>query len=193
MTKTNNRHRTPIYRRPIIWVLVVIGILIIIALVVIFTHHNQSTISSSPSSDQPAASTPQPDSTPTPESSGNQSTPASANEPDPKTTQYEGENPNDAQDLTGVITYKGVDNSILYIAVTIDQYLSQNGTCQLTLTGKNTSRTLTASTPAIADVQSSVCQTFEVSTAGLPRDTYTIEIKLNSNDKTGSIRDEVSL
>lgn len=190
MTKTNTKHRTPIYRRPVIWVLLVIGILVIIALIIIFSHHEQPTTGSSPNSDQPATSQPQSDSTPDNQSSDLSNT---TNEPDAKTIQYEGENPNDANDLTGVITYKGVDNDILYIAVTIDQYLNQNGTCELTLTGKNTSRTLTSSTPAIADIQSSVCQTFEIPTAGLPRDTYTIEIQLNSNDKTGVVRDEVNL
>ena len=50
-----------------------------------------------------------------------------------KVEQYDGDDPNNAQDLSGVVTYAGVNNGVLMIRVNIDQYLD-SGKCELTLT-----------------------------------------------------------
>ena len=46
--------------------------------------------------------------------------------------QYDGEDPNMAEELSGALTYVGVSGNNLLIRVNIDQYLS-SGTCRLEL------------------------------------------------------------
>ena len=50
-----------------------------------------------------------------------------------KVVQYEGEDPNELEELTGVVTYAGVSGENLMVRVSIDQYLT-SGSCELTLT-----------------------------------------------------------
>ena len=50
----------------------------------------------------------------------------------PKVVQYDGENPNSAEELSGVITYAGFNDNGLMVRVNIDQYLG-DGECKLDL------------------------------------------------------------
>ena len=105
--------------------------------------------------------------------------------------QYEGENPNVSNDLTGAITYAGVSNGTLRIRVNIDQYLS-GGTCELGLItdgGKVYSTSVGVSDSA----STATCQGFDVPTSGLPTGDYRIEVIVSSGDKTGIILGEVKL
>ena len=194
MTKTKNqksRKGTSAHSRS--WLLALIIILAVVAIVILvvwFTKPQTSdpepaspTASQSPTSSEPAPEAPTseiPESSETPEA------------PD-KTTQYEGQDPNTLEELTGVIISKDVENGTLTIMTMINQYLHQTGFCTITLTGRNSRDVYTATEDAHADISSSYCENFAVPVSKLSSDTYDIEIKLTGDGKTGTIRDEVKL
>ncbi len=105
--------------------------------------------------------------------------------------QYEGENPNNTNSLTGVITYAGVSDQTLIIRLNIDQYLN-SGSCKLSLS-KNGAEYYSGSANIFADVSTSTCQGFNISTNNLPSGNYLITIELNSDNKTGIIAGSVNL
>lgn len=196
MTKTKDKHsrtssRQGISARSHSWILVLIIILIIVAVitVVIFVTKPHSDTTSNPSQpDVPTSDeTSNPSSETPPESSSGQES------PDNKAPQYEGEDPNDLNELTGVITYKGVENNTLVIMTVLNQYLHQTGICVVTLTGRTQHNIYTASVDAHGDATTSYCEDFDVPISNLASDTYDIEIKLTGDGKTGTIHDEVTL
>lgn len=104
---------------------------------------------------------------------------------------YEGSDPNDSAELSGVINYTNVAGSNLSIGVTIDQYLS-SGTCALTM--KSGSRTYTATVEIKADVSTSYCDGFTVPLSKLSgASAWDITIELTSGDKTGVITGQASI
>lgn len=104
---------------------------------------------------------------------------------------YEGDNPNNANELTGVVTYAGVspDGGELVIRVNIDQYLG-DGNCELNLVQNGVVYKDTASITASAST--ATCEGFNVPTVDLSGN-YNIVIYLNSSGKTGTINGEVSI
>ena len=108
-----------------------------------------------------------------------------------KVMAYEGDNPNKAGELTGVVTYAGVspDGGELVIRVNIDQYLG-DGSCELDLVQNGVAYTDTASITASAST--ATCEGFNVSTGGLGGD-YDIVIYLSSGGRMGVIKGEVSI
>ena len=112
-------------------------------------------------------------------------------EPPKKVVQYTGEDPNKSDDLTGVITYAGVNNGTLTIRTNIDQYLSE-GTCELILERDNA--TIYSSRVDIwADVSTSTCKGYDVPVSELGGGNVQIIINLTSDDRTGAIRGEVEV
>ena len=108
-----------------------------------------------------------------------------------KVEQYDGDDPNNAQDLSGVVTYAGVNNGVLMIRVNIDQYLD-SGKCELTLTrGGATIYSSIAS--IIGSASTSTCEGFDVATGELGGGNVEINIKLESNGRTGLIRGEANI
>ena len=105
--------------------------------------------------------------------------------------QYDGDNPNNAGGITGVITYAGVNGSYLMIRVNIDQYLN-GGTCKLSLK-QNGSEVYTASAPVIDAASTSTCEGFNVPVSGLSNGTVSISIAVSSGDKSGTITGSASL
>lgn len=197
MTKTKNQKSRASSRRGTSarhhsWSLALIIILIIIAVVVVIVLvvKPQPKVEVKPST--PETSTPSEESAPS-TSLDPQPTPETPDYPENKTTQYEGEDPNNLEELTGAITYSGVDGDILTVMTMIHQQLAEPGTCALTLTGRSSHRSYTASGKAFTDVSTSSCETFEIPVSELVSDTYDIEIKITGNQKTGTIRGEVSL
>ena len=108
-----------------------------------------------------------------------------------KVEQYDGDDPNNAQDLSGVVTYAGVNNGVLMIRVNIDQYLD-SGKCELTLTrGGATIYSSIAS--IIGSASTSTCEGFDVAMGELGGGNVEINIKLESNGRTGLIRGEANI
>jgi len=197
MTNTKNKsynsdkqHRTPLLQRP--WMLVLIGvvIIVIVVLVVVFAKPHTEEERSEPTTTEPEQSEPK-----QPEAEDKPQEPDQKDEdrPDDKVVQFEGEDPNDLEEITGVVTYRAVENGKLIIDTSIDQYLTSGGTCTVTIKGQNTGHVETATKQAHADITASYCETFEIPAANLPSDYYDIEITVLSNDKKGTIKDGVQL
>ena len=121
----------------------------------------------------------------------NQESSTTTKEDPKKVTQYEGNDPNDSNELTGSITSAFIANGQFILRVNINQYIS-GGTCTLTMT-KGTS-TFTRTVPLIANVSSSTCQGFDAQASEVSTGTWHAVIDLNSNDgKKGKIESEVNL
>lgn len=196
MTKTKNQKsrasRKGTSARSHSWVLALVIIIIIIAIVAVIVYlvkpHSDSPESSdSTTSQQP--DTPSDSKTPDDDSTS----PETPDSPENKVQQYEGEDPNDLDELTGVVISKYIENGVLTVMATINQYLHQTGTCTITLTGQNSHDSYIASSDAHADITTSYCENFEIPVSTLTSDTYDIEIKLTGDGKIGTIRDEVKL
>lgn len=99
-------------------------------------------------------------------------------------SQYEGDNPNDLEYLTGYISYSDVSNDQLSIRAVIDQFVS--GTCDLTL--KSNGKTVTRSSKIINNASASACKGFDIPTSELSSGSWEIIINLaGENNKTGTI------
>lgn len=108
-----------------------------------------------------------------------------------KVEQYDGDDPNNAQDLSGVVTYAGVNNGVLMIRVNIDQYLD-SGKCELTLT-RDGATIYNSIASVIGSASTSTCEGFDVATGELGGGNVEINIKLESNGRTGLIRGEANI
>lgn len=108
-----------------------------------------------------------------------------------KVKQYEGENPNKSENLTGVISYAGVSGSNLIVRVNIDQYLAE-GNCKLALI-KDGTTIYNSAAEIMSSVSTSTCNGFTVSTAGLPKGKITVEITLESSGKYGKMVGELNI
>lgn len=105
--------------------------------------------------------------------------------------QYEGENPNHSDYLTGSISSAHQLQNKLIIRVNVDQYLS-SGTCTLILKQNNIIKHQ-SSARLIGDVSTSTCEGFDLDTTNLPSGHYQIIIELSSAPRTGQITGEVNL
>ena len=103
--------------------------------------------------------------------------------------QYEGDNPNTQDDLTGVITYAGVSGGNLMIRVNIDQYL-EDGTCELSLVQNGVVYSDAAN--IVGSAATATCEGFNVPAGGLGGQ-YEIIISLSSGEKAGVIKGEVEI
>ncbi len=113
----------------------------------------------------------------------------SNNEAENKTpAQYDGENPNNYDSLTGIITFSGVAENKFVISAAIDQYTT--GSCKFEATGPN-GVVISAENPIMAGPTSSFCSySGDIpSVAGK----YNIVITLTSDNKTGTITGEVEI
>ena len=108
-----------------------------------------------------------------------------------KVEQYDGDDPNLADDLSGVVTYAGVDNGVLMIRVNIDQYLD-SGKCELTLT-RGGATIYNSIAGIIGSASTSTCEGFDVEAGELGGGNVEINIKLEANGRTGSIRGEANI
>ena len=108
-----------------------------------------------------------------------------------KVVQYDGEDPNEASELFGVVTYAGVNDGVLVIRVNIDQYIT-SGSCELSLV-QNGSIIHSSTVNVIPDVATATCEGFDVPVSGLSGGKTEINIKLNADGKNGVIRGEVEI
>ena len=108
----------------------------------------------------------------------------------PNVSQYEGESPNDLDELTGQVRYVQQSDGFLTVSVMINQYLSENGVCTIVLTGRETGKTYTATSVAEPDVTTSTCGLLKIALQDAVSDYYGIEIKLEGDGKKGTIKTE---
>lgn len=104
-----------------------------------------------------------------------------------KVVQFDGEDPNESEELTGAVTFAGVapDGGKLTIRVNIDQFL-EGGTC----TGyiyNGEELVYQAEVGIESSASTSTCQGFDVPTEGLGSGDLQIVIRLKAGDKTGKI------
>lgn len=180
MTKTpKNSRRIPIYRRPIAIIIFILLIVIAIALF-FFLKTTQS--------DHPAEST-----VPVNAPSDDQiDSPAVENPPD-KAVQFEGDDPNKLEELTGSITRRSISGGELTVVASIDQYLSSDSTCHLVLKDANGAEIRSTDSLSVeAEATSSACGPLTVSVAQLSG-AYTIEVVIISPDKSGRITTEINI
>ena len=108
-----------------------------------------------------------------------------------KVEQYEGEDPNSRNDLSGVVTYADKVDDDLMIRVNIDQYL-ESGKCELIL--KRDDVTIHSSIANIIDnASTATCEGFDIPASGLGGGKVDIIINLSAGERSGSIRGEVNL
>ncbi|MBO7657030.1 hypothetical protein J6S55_00035, partial [Candidatus Saccharibacteria bacterium] len=105
--------------------------------------------------------------------------------------QYDGDSPNMADSLTGVISYAGVSGGDLIIRVNIDQYLT-TGNCGLTLK-RDGNIIYSVTTNIEGSVSTSTCNGFKISSGELSSGKLEIEIALESGDKRGKILGEATI
>ena len=104
----------------------------------------------------------------------------------PKVVQYDGEDPNSSNELSGVITYAGIIGDNLTIRVNIDQYLD-DGECRLDLMRSGV-LIYEKATEIVGNVSTASCDGFDVPIDRIGEGAVEIEIHLDSNGKTGVIR-----
>lgn len=108
-----------------------------------------------------------------------------------KVKQYEGEDPNKKAELTGVVTYAGVNGDKLTIRVNIDQYVGE-GTCGLSLK-RGGGDIYNAEARIVDSATTATCEGFDVPLSGLGSGDLAIVIYISSGDKTGEIKGEVRI
>ena len=109
----------------------------------------------------------------------------------PKVVQYDGEDPNIAEELSGVITYTGFNNDRLMVRVNIDQYID-DGECRLDLMrgGVLIHEEVTG---IVGNVSTASCDGFDVPVDIIGEGAVDIEIHLDSDGKTGIIKGEADV
>ena len=108
-----------------------------------------------------------------------------------KIDQYDGANPNTAEELSGVVTYAGVNGDSLMIRVNIDQYVT-NGKCELTLS-KNGANIHSSIASIVGNASTATCEGFDIPASNLGGGNIKINIKLNADGKSGVIQGEVNI
>ncbi len=105
--------------------------------------------------------------------------------------QFDGEDPNKSEGLTGAITYLGVAGEVLMIRVNIDQYLT-GGNCELNIRQGN--EIVYNEVVSVVDAASTAtCEGFNVPLNKIPTGKMQVSIGVNSGGKLGLINGEVEL
>ena len=108
-----------------------------------------------------------------------------------KVKQYDGDDPNKAQDLSGAITYAGVNGDELMIRVNIDQFLD-DGKCELTLVRSGVT-VYSSVANIVGGAMTSTCEGFDVAAGELGEGNIEINIKISADERAGLIRGEVNI
>ncbi len=112
-------------------------------------------------------------------------------EDDKKVKQYEGEDPNKSESLTGAVTYAGVVEGNLIIRVNIDQYLYQ-GKCSLGLI-RNGEKIYSVEANIATAATTATCEGFNIPVNELGSGEVEIVINLDSGGKVGIINGKVGI
>ena len=110
-----------------------------------------------------------------------------------KVEQYDGGDPNEAEGITGAITYAGMSGGVLRVRVNIDQYLTE-GKCILHLV-KDDYEIYNETVDVIDSAATATCQGFDVAVSSLNGKAGKIGIQINvvSGEKKGKITGEVNI
>lgn len=108
-----------------------------------------------------------------------------------KVPQYDGEDPNNSTELTGVLTHAEVSNGSLVIRVNIDQYL-ERGSCILALR-RGGANIYSDNANIISAASTSTCEGFNIPVSSLGEGKTNIIIYISSGEKHGEITGEVEL
>ena len=110
----------------------------------------------------------------------------------PKVEQYDGEDPNMSESLSGAVTYAGVVDERLMIRMNIDQYLEE-GRCELSLV-KDGATIYNSVANVVSNVTTATCEGFDIPMGEL-EESGLIEIKINitAGNKTGVVWGEVGI
>lgn len=184
------KHRVPFYRRPVV---IVSGLLavIVVAFVVFLVVKALAAKNPEVASDQPSEETSSALVYDDSEDMENDLPPEDQKNIVQYEGEYSGENPNDLDRLTGLITYTEVKDGSLMAMVSIDQYLG-DGTCKASLKiGEQT--VATVEQPIEADASTSHCGPISIGLAGISSGKYQLEVVLASGGKTGTITSNVEI
>lgn len=111
----------------------------------------------------------------------------------PKTPeQYQGQDVNQLEKLTGAITYSAKTSDEYRLRVNIDQFLKLPGTCKLTLISAG-KVVYTETVSVIPNPSSGSCEGFDVPLSQLPSGAYHVKIEITANQKTGTIEGEATI
>ena len=105
--------------------------------------------------------------------------------------QYDGDDPNVSEALTGAITYAGVNGGKLIVRVNIDQYLEE-GTCGLVLS-RGGAELYSESASVVGGPSTSTCEGFDVPVDELGNGEVRIIVNLESGSKKGEIMGGVTI
>ena len=109
----------------------------------------------------------------------------------PKVIQYDGEDPNTKEELSGAITYASVSGNKLMIRVNIDQYL-ENGECALSLI-RGGGVIYNNSARIVANASTATCEGFDVLVDEIGKGAVDVMINLSAGGKNGTIRGEADV
>jgi hypothetical protein len=105
----------------------------------------------------------------------------------PKTPeQYEGQDVNQLDKLTGTVTYSEKAGNKYRIRVNINQFLKLPGTCKLTVFSSGNS-VYSETVNVVSNPSSGSCEGFDIPLANLPSGNLNFKIEVNANQKTGLI------
>lgn len=108
-----------------------------------------------------------------------------------KVVQYDGDDPNEAESLSGAITRADVVGQTLVVRVNIDQYLG-SGRCELSLV-RGGATIYTDVVNIEGGASTSTCEGFDIPTSGLGSGNTQINIKISADGREGTIRGEVNI
>lgn len=108
-----------------------------------------------------------------------------------KVQQYDGDNPNESEEITGVITFADVVDGVLMIRLNIDQYLA-GGNCTLMLE-RSGNNIYSGTVEVDSSAATSTCKGFDVAVGNLGHGETNIIIKVSSGGKSGIINGGVEL
>lgn len=107
-------------------------------------------------------------------------------------SQYDGDDPNKLDEITGYISYSAVNYDNYNIRLTINQYLT-SGSCELALTSAD-GQVITKTAPVVASASTSTCQGFDIPLSELSSsNSWQISINISAEYKKGTITGDISL
>lgn len=112
-------------------------------------------------------------------------------EGDKKVPQYDGEDPNEMDEVSGVVTYAGVNGDKLMIRVNIDQFLD-GGECMLSLV-QGGAVVYSDIANVVGSATTSTCEGFDVLKSQIGSGATEIKITVNAGEKAGVISGKVEL